>query len=48
MRMALEIHHKIVLIFTYNKLYWKKKGPVLIIVNKIIHQEIFSVKTVEK
>lgn len=48
MRMALEIHHKIVLIFTYNKLYWKKKGPVLIIVNKIIHKEIFSVKTVEK
>lgn len=48
MRMALEIHHKIVLIFTYNKLYWKKKGPVLIIVNKIIHQEILSVKTVKQ
>lgn len=48
MRMALEIRHKVVLIFTYNKLYWKKKGPVLIIVNKIMHQEILSVKTVEK
>lgn len=48
MRMALEIRRKIILIFTYNKLYWKKERPVLIIVNKITHQEILSVKTVEK
>lgn len=39
MRMALEIRHKIVLIFTYNKLYWEKK---------ILKQEILSVKTVER